>query len=159
MTLAPDLAFEPDFRGLICVSFGTRGAEMDRGASPAPARTRWYLHFGSADPESLGALKSLLGQACVGVRLMLAGPQADIQAARSAAVECGVVDEEMTLLDGGTGPHRVFCAHCRFITESTEAVGSLVDCGGCATSLVISDHFSRRMAGYLGFAANAEEGT
>ena len=63
----------------------------------------------------------------------------------------------MTLLAEESGPRVVFCAHCRTANETDQAVGSEVDCQGCATTLAFSGHFSRRIGGYLGFAAHAEE--
>jgi dimethylamine monooxygenase subunit C len=119
--------------------------------------SRQDLAFASASPESLERLKAVLNQANVGVRLVLAGPSADILAARSTATECGMIEEEMTLLHEGTGHHCVFCAHCRATTAVSGAAGNEIACSGCATVLSVSGHFSRRLAAYLGYAANAEE--
>ena len=93
----------------------------------------------------------------MGVRLVLTGPLADIQAAAAVAAECGLVEEEVTLVGDGSEHRKVFCAHCRTVTMTVEPIGSEVECQGCATVLSISNHFSRRIAAYLGFAAHAEE--
>jgi hypothetical protein len=154
MTPAAGTDLGPGFSGLICASFGKIVALP---AEYSGGRPRFDFLFESANSESLSRLRAVLEMACVGVRLVLAGPPADIQAAAAAAAECGLVEEEVTLLSGGDGPRVVFCAHCRTTMETVEAVGSQADCPGCSTPLAISGHFSRRIAGYLGFAANAEE--
>jgi dimethylamine monooxygenase subunit C len=138
-----------------CVTFGP---EPQAGTGPhSPPESRQDLSFGSASPESLERLKAVLNEARVGVRLVVAGPSADIYAARAAAAECGMVEEEMTLLHRVDGQRRVFCAHCRATTLVPEAAGVGIGCSGCATVLSVSEHFSRRLAAYLGYAANAEE--
>jgi dimethylamine monooxygenase subunit C len=154
MTPAEGTDLVPGFRGTICASFGTSAAHAEEDTGDRP---RHELRFDSANPESLARLRTALEQACVGVRLVLAGPPADIHAAAATAAASGLMEEEVTLLSDGTGPRVVFCAHCRTATETLQAIGSQVDCQGCATTLAISSHFSRRIAGYLGFKANAEE--
>jgi hypothetical protein len=121
---------------------------------PGPQR---QLSFESATSAALSELQSVLAMASVGVRLVLAGPPADIHAAAAAAARCGLVDEEIRLLGEGAGPLVVFCGHCHTLTETTQAPGAEVDCSGCDTALAVSDHFSRRQGSYLGFAAHAEE--
>jgi LSD1 subclass zinc finger protein len=139
----------------ICVTFGP---EPQAGAKPClGTASRLDLALGSASPESLERLKAVLNQAHVGIRLVVAGPSADIHAARAAAAECGMVEEEMTLLHRGDGHRRVFCAHCRATTLVPEAAAREIGCSGCATVLSVSEHFSRRLAAYLGYAANAED--
>lgn len=144
----------PGFRGLLCVSFGHTLALMNEDTGSRPRRD---LHFESADPGALPQLRSVLSTARVGVRLVLAGPPADVHAAAAAAAECGLVDEEIRILPDGAGPRLVVCGHCHAATQTSGPPGSEVDCQGCATTLAVSDHFSRRQGGYLGFAARAEE--
>lgn len=145
----------PGFRGVVWVSFGHTATPADKASTEGLPRQD--LHFTSADRESLRQLKSVLASSCVGVRLVLAGPAADIHSAAAAAAECGLLEEEIRLLSESAGMTVVFCGHCHTTTPSTQGPGSDVDCQGCATTLAISDHFSRRKAAYLGFAAHAEE--
>ncbi|MGO4236964.1 dimethylamine monooxygenase subunit DmmA family protein [Pseudarthrobacter sp. YAF2] len=142
------------FRGVICVSFGQAESLAPENPDGLPQQD---LHFTSADHESLRQLRSVLASTYVGMRLVLAGPTADIQAAAAVAAECGLVEEEMRLLGKGAGISVVFCGHCHTKTPSLQGPGSEVHCQGCSTTLVISGHFSRRKAAYLGFAAHAEE--
>ncbi|MCY0906719.1 dimethylamine monooxygenase subunit DmmA family protein [Arthrobacter sp. H14-L1] len=142
------------FRGLISVSFGTADA---RTADGNDGQLRHDFHFDWANTQALSQLRSAIELACVGVHVVLTGPPADIMAAAAVAADCGLVEEEVTLLSDGSRMRTVFCAHCRTATETVEPVGSEFACQGCATVLAISDHFSRRLAAYLGFAAHAEE--
>lgn len=144
----------PGFRGILRVSFGH---PRDPAGEDTGGRPRRDLHFDSAHPGALPQLRSAFAGARVGVRLVLAGPPADIHAAAAAAAECGLVDEEITLLADGAGPRVVVCGHCHAATPTSAAPGSEVDCQGCATAMAVSDHFSRRRGAYLGFAARAEE--
>jgi hypothetical protein len=147
------MPLEPGFRGVICVSFGAGGtAGYDAGNQP-----RHDLHFEGASPQALAALRSALGSSHVGVRLVLAGPTADVRAAAGAAGECGLQQEEMTLLHDESAPRVVYCPHCRATTKTVRPAGDEVQCQGCGTVLATTDHFSRRMGAYLGYAAHAEE--
>ena len=145
---------DPGFRGVIYASFGQADS---LGADRIDGQLRHVIHFDSANPQSLSRLRSAIELACVGVRLVLAGPRADIKAAAAVAADCGLLEEEVTLVSDGSGPLTLFCAHCRTITTTVEPIGSEVECEGCAIVLSISNHFSRRIAAYLGFAAHAEE--
>ena len=145
---------EPGYRGTIYATFGTSSTPAQTKSNDLPRRD---LHFATATPSTLTQLASTLKSAHIGVRLVLAGPPADIKAAAATATECGLVEEEITFLGEETGPLVLFCAHCRTTTTTTQAVGTELDCPGCTTTLAISDHFSRRKGAYLGFSAHAEE--
>ena len=153
-TLPESICCNPGFRGVIRVSFGKADSLPTEYIDDQP---RHDLHFASANPETLSTLRSAIKLACVGVRLILTGPTTDIKAAAAVAAECGLIEEEMTLVSDGSGYLTVFCAHCRTINTTSEPIGSEVECQGCAIVLSISNHFSRRMAAYLGFSAHAEE--
>ncbi len=154
VTVSDDGRFDAGFRGLIRVSFGKAGS-LGEGDIDSPSGHEF--HFEGATPEALSQLKSAIEMACVGVRLVLTGPTTDIQAAAAVAAECGLVEEEVVLVSDGSGHLIVYCPHCRAINTTGEPGGSEVECQGCGTVLEITNHFSRRLAAYLGFAANAEE--
>lgn len=141
------------FRGVICVSFGCTG---DTAVPDTDGRPRYDLHFQATTAATLSELEYVFSGSRVGVRLVLAGPPTDIRAAAAVAADCGLLDEEVTLLSDGGGPRVIYCPHCR-TTTTDEAAGSEVACQGCTTTLTITDHFSRRRAAYLGYSAHAEE--
>ncbi len=153
MPPATGTGLEPGFRGVICASFGATGgtAEHDTGSQP-----RHDLRFHSATPQTLSGLRNALGASQVGVRLVLAGPPADVRAAAAVAADCGLLDEEVTLLSDDAGPRVIYCPHCHATTIDRLA-GSEVECQGCSTVLATTEHFSRRKGAYLGYAAHAEE--
>jgi hypothetical protein len=103
----------------------------------------WYA-------EDASALEEQLAGATVGWRLMLAGPQADVLAARSLAVEHGAIDAEITIVVTDDRERRVRCAHC---TTSTRTAAARVHCAGCGRALDVHEHVSRRHAAYLGVAS------
>ncbi|KUM32461.1 dimethylamine monooxygenase subunit DmmA family protein [Arthrobacter sp. EpRS71] len=144
---------EPGFRGVICASFGADNtAELPGGGQP-----KHDLRFDSATPEALSELRRALGCSKVGVRLMLAGPTSDIRAAAAVAAECGIQQEEMTLLSEENAPRAIYCPHCHATTPTLRVAGSEVKCTNCCTNLTTTDHFSRRMGAYLGYQAHVEE--
>lgn len=148
------MPLEPGFRGVICASFDSTGDTAGRDTADRP---RYDLRFTSANPETLSELRSALERSRVGVRLVLAGAPADVHAAAAVAQDCGMLDEEMTLLCDENGPWVVICGHCKTGTITTQARGSEVVCQGCGIILATTDHFSRRLGGYLGYSAHAEE--
>lgn len=145
---------ELGFRGVICASFGSTGDIAGRDTGQRP---RYDVHFTSANPETLAALRSALDRSRVGVRLVLAGSPADVHAAAAAAADCGMLDAEMTLVCDENGPWVVCCGHCHVGTTTTVPKGSEVVCQGCGIILATTEHFSRRFGGYLGYSAYAEE--
>ena len=114
------------------------------------------LRFDAADPENLARLKAVLERARVGVRLVLAGPPADIHAAAAAAAACGLLEEEVTLL--AKNPGRA-SSSAHIAARQRNPSGSRLGGGlpGMRHHAGFSGHFSRRIGGYLGFAAHAEE--
>lgn len=122
-----------------------------------PAVPVWSRTAERADTAVLTDLEHHLGTATVGVRLLLAGPEADVLAARAAAVRCGLLDAEIRTAVADADRKRVSCAHCRAVTEAVLPVAAEVGCGGCGRRLHVYAHVSRRLGTYLGFMADAEE--
>jgi dimethylamine monooxygenase subunit C len=48
----------------------------------------------------------------------------------------------------------VYCVHCRASNEGVTT--NVVRCGGCGRHLLVRDHYSRRLAAYMGVMADAE---
>jgi hypothetical protein len=151
---APDRA-----REYLALSFGLEGqAAVDAWlARTEPSVPRRRLAAAAADEAALAALATELDGAVVGLRVLLGGPQADVYAARAAAVGLGLIDEEPVLLVTSEAAKRVHCPHCKGLTMTEQPVGATVPCRRCRRQLVIHHHFSRRTASYLGFMADAEE--
>lgn len=105
------------------------------------------------EPADLGRA---LGNATVGVRVMVSGPEHDVLAAGAACREAGLLDDEVTLFATTTSARRIYCVHCKATSLVTTAVGDVATCSACHRGLHVYEHFSRRSASYLGFQANAE---
>ncbi|MBO1267274.1 dimethylamine monooxygenase subunit DmmA family protein [Arthrobacter cavernae] len=110
-----------------------------------------------ADRFAIGRLDEYITSAAVGIRILLAGPQVDVQRASALALESGLVGEELILAVTSDRAKRVFCPHCKARTATLQGIGAIVPCSGCGRNLEIYHHFSRRTASYLGFMAGAEE--
>lgn len=118
---------------------------------------RQHVAFRTGDDAAAAALQARLASAVVGIRVVLAGPEADVYTLRALALRMGAVDEEVFLLVTPDGSRRVHCPHCQSTTVTDRSVGEVVVCTGCERSLVIYHHFSRRTATYLGYMVDAEE--
>lgn len=139
---------------VLCVTFGHAEDPASKGTV---GHAEQNLCLESADPEALLRLQEILATAYVGLRLILAGPPADVHAAAAAAAAFGLVDEEICIRTDAAAPANIFCGHCHTRTATTGEPGLEVKCSGCSKTLAITDHFSRRKAAYLGFSAHAEE--
>jgi len=109
----------------------------------------------SAGPDALeSAVRDRLSRASVGLRLYVAGPEGFVRRLAVAAATAGLADDEVLVEVRGSGARRVWCAHCKVVTEG--ATHDLVPCAGCGRSLTVYHHFSRRLGAFMGFQADAE---
>lgn len=167
---------------MIHTSVPRRSEERERGEQ-APARSTLVLAVGASsravaadaiaarelpepgaivsadalDAELLASARRALRDATVGVRIVIAAPEAEAYALRDLALGEGAVDAELVLQVTAAAQLRVYCAHCRTVASTERAVGERLDCPGCGAELLIYYHFSRRHAAYLGYMADAEE--
>ena len=54
----------------------------------------------------------------------------------------------------GNSARRVYCIHCQASNENVTT--NIVQCIGCGRHLLVRDHYSRRLAAYMGVMADAE---
>ena len=155
--VVPDL--DPAGRSVGLLAFGPAGADvLRRWLVRVPAGTPvWVRCADRADAATLAALEERVSRSIVGWRLMLAGPEVDVLAARAVAVRLGALDAEIRTAVTDAGCKRVFCAHCRATTEAESPVAGEVSCAACGRRLHVYGHVSRRLGAYLGFMADAEE--
>lgn len=143
----------------LVLAFGPKGlgaAEDFLACASSPTPTS-LCTVPAADTRVLEAFRTALGRARVGLRILLAGPEADVYAARSVALEAGAVESEVLLRITEAVSRRVYCPHCTSTTVTDAEIGRELECSGCHRSLVIDHHFSRRTASYLGYMSDAEE--
>jgi hypothetical protein len=90
----------------------------------------------------------------MGTRLYVAGPESFIGLAMKIALEFNLNKDEIRAEECGTLARRVYCIHCRATTENVRT--NIVRCVDCDRWLLVRDHYSRRLAAYMGVMADAE---
>ena len=126
-----------------------------RGAAdhfPLPGLTSIRL-FGNAG-ALLEDFRALLDRSLMGTRLYVAGPESFIGMAMKVALDFNLNKDEIRAEECGTLARRIRCIHCRAITEDVKT--NIVQCVGCGLWLLVRDHYSRRLAAYMGVMADAE---
>ena len=102
----------------------------------------------------LGEFRSTLGQSLMGTRLYVAGPESFIGLVMKIALEFNLNKDEIRAEECGTLARRVYCIHCRVTTENVRT--NIVRCVECDRWLLVRDHYSRRLAAYMGVMVDAE---
>jgi len=105
-------------------------------------------------PALLTELESVLQHALMGTRLYLAGPESFIGLAMRIALEFNLNKDEVFAEQVGSLARRVYCIHCRTTTENVRT--NVVQCADCSRWLLVRDHYSRRLAAYMGVMVDAE---
>jgi len=102
----------------------------------------------------LDALRADLTRARMGLRLYLAGSEHFLWSATRIASDFGLCADEIRREHFGSSARSVYCVHCKTITPQVST--NIVTCPGCARSLLVRDHYSARLAAYMGFQVDAE---
>jgi hypothetical protein len=105
-------------------------------------------------PALLERFRAILGQSLMGTRLYVAGPESFIGTAMKIALEFNLNKDEIRAEECGTLARRVYCIHCRATTENVRT--NIVRCVECERWLLVRDHYSRRLAAYMGVMVDAE---
>lgn len=100
-------------------------------------------------------IRQVLSQATVGVRLYVAGSEIFVWTISAIAREYGINEDEIQRELLGSTVRRVYCAHCKQISE--DVTEDVTPCSNCGLTLEVYPHFSRLRRAYLGFKVDAEE--
>ncbi len=119
---------------------------------PAPGAA--HLRPFRSRTELLAQLKHRLARAAIGLRLYAIGSESFIWDASTIATAAGLGRGEIFLHQAGPKLRRVYCTHCRTMIEDVAV--NIVPCPGCEASLFVRDHFSRRLAAFMGVKVDAE---
>jgi hypothetical protein len=122
-------------------------ADAFRAAGVAELRT-----FTAVD-ALLSDLTTDLDQALMGTRLYVAGPESFMGLVMRIAHGFNLAQDEVRAEQCGTLARRVHCIHCRETIENVRT--NIVRCV-CGRWLVVRDHYSRRLAAYMGVMVDAE---
>ena len=127
---------------------------VDHAGPGIPAQAAGHLRPFRSDTELLAQLEYRLGRAAIGLRLYAIGSEAFIWDAANIATAAGLGRGEVFLHQAGPKLRRVYCTHCRTMIE--DVAMNLVPCPVCEASLSVRDHFSRRLAAFMGVKVDAE---
>jgi hypothetical protein len=104
--------------------------------------------------DLLSHLSFHLAREPVGLRLYAAGTEAFLWDVANTARAAGLGGEEVFLAQAGSLRRRVYCTHCKSINE--DVVMNIAICRACGARLFVRDHFSRRLAAFMGVMVDAE---
>lgn len=100
-------------------------------------------------------LKGSLATAHMGTRLYIAGTEGFIGQAMLVGLDYGMDYASIITEHRGSLARRVQCVHCKGITDDVTA--SPFSCSHCGLTLLVRDHYSRRLAAFQGVNVDAEE--
>jgi dimethylamine monooxygenase subunit C len=106
-------------------------------------------------PVLLNRLRVNLINAKMGTRLYLSGTEGFIGQTMKVALDQGVDFNSIRTEHRGSMARRVQCVHCKGITDNVKT--SPFICTHCDLSLLVRDHYSRRLAAFQGVCIDAEE--
>jgi hypothetical protein len=98
--------------------------------------------------------RAILERSLMGTRVYIAGPESFIGRAMQLAAAFNLNKDEIRAEHAGPAARRVHCVHCRASMEDVRT--NLVRCAGCSRWLLVRDHYSRRLAAYMGVNVDAE---
>jgi hypothetical protein len=137
------------------------GGTAHAGRGGAVPEIEQFKAAGVGDVQAFGGTPALLDQfratlqrSLMGTRLYVAGPESFIGLGMKIALEFNLNKDEIRAEECGTLARRVYCIHCRATTENVRT--NIVSCVGCARWLLVRDHYSRRLAAYMGVMVDAE---
>ena len=144
------VADEDTAAGKAAVGKGAAAPEIEQFKAATVGEVRAF----ASTPALLEEFRVILGRSLMGTRLYVAGPESFIGLAMKIALEFNLNKDEIRAEECGTLARRVYCIHCRATTENVRT--NIVSCVGCRRWLLVRDHYSRRLAAYMGVMVDAE---
>lgn len=118
----------------------------------APAQDNALAFRSVAD--LLAQLGHRLDLETMGLRLYAIGAESFLWDVYNLAAAAGMGRSEIFLTRCGLFTRRVYCTHCKTLIEDVPQ--NIVPCPGCGAQLFVRDHFSRRLAAFMGVMVDAE---
>jgi len=103
----------------------------------------------------LGRLRVCLDNAGMGTRLYIAGTEGFIGQVIQVTLDFGIDFNSLRTEHRGSLARRVQCVHCKGVTDNVTATPYV--CSHCGLSLLVRDHYSRRLGAFQGVNVDAEE--
>jgi predicted RNA-binding Zn-ribbon protein involved in translation (DUF1610 family) len=105
-------------------------------------------------PTLLTRLGVILATAHMGTRLYVAGTEGFIGQAMKVGTDAGINFQSIRTEHRGSAARRISCVHCKGITENVTT--NPVTCSHCGLTLLVRDHYSRRLSAFQGVCIDAE---
>jgi predicted RNA-binding Zn-ribbon protein involved in translation (DUF1610 family) len=113
-----------------------------------------YCHDFPTIQTLLFRLNGVLGTATMGTRLYVAGTEGFIGQVVQLGQNHGIDHHSIVTEHRGSLARRVQCTHCKgFIENVTTDIAPCIHCG---VTLLVRDHYSRRLGAFMGVSADAE---
>ncbi len=112
------------------------------------------LHVQPTLETALVRLGGLLATATMGTRLYLTGSEEFVGRATAVAISHGMHGQAIQTEHRGSLARRVQCVHCKGFTDNVTA--SPTTCSHCGITLLVRDHYSRRLGAFMGVVIDAE---
>jgi dimethylamine monooxygenase subunit C len=132
------------------------GSPDEQNASGA--QFRWTgaadVRLFAREDELLADFQSVLTQSFMGTRLYVAGPESFMGLVMRIARQFNLNKDEVRAEECGSSARRVYCIHCQTATENVTT--NIVQCKDCDRWLLVRDHYSSRLAAYMGVMVDAE---
>jgi dimethylamine monooxygenase subunit C len=106
-------------------------------------------------PVLLNRFNVMLATAKMGLRVYISGTEGFIGQAMQVALIHGIDFNSIPTEHRGSEARRVQCVHCKGITENVTTQPCI--CAHCGLSLLVRDHYSRRIGAFQGVSIDAEE--
>jgi predicted RNA-binding Zn-ribbon protein involved in translation (DUF1610 family) len=137
---------------ILYVASGSKAEDHDRTLVALGADSFWLA---PTIPVLLNRFHVMLGQAHMGTCLYVAGTEGFMGQAMQVGMNHGVDPASIHAEHRGSAARRVQCVHCKGITDNVTT--SPYTCSACGLSLLVRDHYSRRLGAFQGVCIDAEE--
>ena len=105
-------------------------------------------------PSLLREFRAVLDRSLMGTRLYVAGHESFIGLAMKIALEFNLNKDEIRAEESGASRGACIAFIAAATTEDVRT--NVVRCVGCGRWLLVRDHYSRRLAAYMGVMVDAE---
>jgi hypothetical protein len=142
------------FRAHATILFAAGASAPTDHAARLQALAAQATHLAPTVPTLLVRLNALLARATMGTRLYIAGTEGFIGQVMQMALGHGMDHQTVSTEHRGSLARRVQCVHCKGIIEHVTT--QVVSCVHCGIPLQVRDHYSRRLAAFMGLSIDAE---
>ena len=137
---------------ILYVALGSKAEDHDKKLAALKPHDLWTA---PTIPVLFNRFNVMLGQAKMGTRLYISGTEGFIGQAMQVALNHGVDQASMMTEHRGSAARRVQCVHCKGVSDDVKT--SPFTCTHCGLSLLVRDHYSRRIGAFQGVCIDAEE--